>query len=210
MKNIFTLALTLSLFTSIKAQTQIEITPSAGYLLNGRIQFTEGVIDIENQPSFGITIGKDINNSRGFELDYTWASKTDLEFESNFPLLYSDFRTRVDIHNISLSYVNYFVKDSQLRPFLNVGAGASIFNVESGDIETRLSFNLGLGLKYDINHRLGIKIQARYMAPVLFEGAGIYAGIGTGGSSAGLSLNASIPMSQLDFRGGIIFKLGNY
>lgn len=209
MKNTITFLFAIFLFNTIEAQTKLEISPSAGYLLNGKIQFVEGVIDIKNQPSFGVSISTSTNSSRDFELDYTWASQTDLIFRSNYPLLYSDFKTKIDIHNISLSYINYFVDHNQIRPFFNVGVGTAIFNVKNSETAVRLSFNLGLGVKYDINNKIGIRVQTRYIAPVIFEGVGIYAGVGTGGSSGGLSLNASIPMSQLDFRAGLIFKIGN-
>ncbi len=207
MKHIATITLTLLLFGSLKAQNTLELFPSAGYLLNSRIQFVEGVVDIKDQPSFGISISTSTKSLHDFELDYTWSSSTDLVFKSNYPLLYPNFKTKINTHHISLSYINYFVDQSKIRPFFNMGAGTAIFDLKTSETIVRLSFNLGLGVKCDINDRLGIRLQTRYIAPVIFEGIGIYGGIGTGGSSGGLSINASIPISQLDFRGGLVIKI---
>lgn len=196
---------------SIASQAQIlELTPSAGYMFNGKIQFVEGVIDLKNAPSFGLSLSTASEGDFDVELDYTWALNTDLEFKSSGSLAYPDFTTQVNVHQVTLNAINYLGRTETIRPFFNLGAGVSIFDIAETGVEdpVRLSLNIGVGLKYDINDRLGFRVQSRLIAPVHFEGVGLYAGIGTGGSSAGVSLNASVPIFEADVRAGLIIKLG--
>lgn len=199
------------LFGTMGSAQQIEITPSFGYMFNGKVQFAEGVLDIQNSPDFGLSLSTVSEGNFDLELDYTWASNTNLNFRSAFPDLNPDFDTRLNIHHISLNAVNYLGNFETIRPFFNLGAGVSVFDVDVADVESqvRLSLNAGIGLKYDITDRIGIRLQSRLIAPVHFEGVGLYAGIGTGGSSAGLSLNASVPIFEADVRAGLVIKLGN-
>jgi len=44
-------------------------------------------------------------------------------------------------------------------------------------------------MKIYINDRIGVRLQGRMLMPMYFAGIGFYAGIGTGGTSSGLSLN---------------------
>ena len=199
----------VGLSTNIKAQS-LEITPSFGYMFNGKIQFSEGVVDLQNGSNLGLSIGTNMGGWRDIELDYTWGMNMDLIFNSDDPLITPDFQTTVNIHQISITGINYFVKDQSFRPFFNLGVGLSYFDVEATDADdpVRLSLNIGLGAKYDINDRIGIRLQSRLIAPVHFEGVGVYAGVGTGGSSAGLTLNASVPIFQADVRAGVVIKIG--
>jgi opacity protein-like surface antigen len=57
--------------------------------------------------------------------------------------------------------------DSRLRPFLMAGAGAALFSATDLDRETKLSFNLGAGLKWHPWNRIGARVQGRYLPTYL-------------------------------------------
>ncbi len=59
-----------------------------------------------------------------------------------------------------------------------------------------------------ISDRVGIMARGRLMLPMVFGGVGGYVGIGSGGTSGGLTLNSYAAIAQGDFNGGLIFRLG--
>ncbi len=206
----YIIALFLFVTTISFSQKAFEISPSAGYMVSGRVQFVEGIFDIKDAPSFGVSASIKSNSHMGVELDYTWASATDAHFRSSIPLLIKDFDTKINIHHISINSISYLTSHETIQPFFNIGLGLAIFDIkDSGKSDpVKFSLNMGLGLKYFINDRIGIKLQARIIAPLLLEGVGFYGSVGSGGSSSGLSLNTSIPILEGDFRGGLIIRLG--
>ena len=194
---------------SLQAQTLIEISPHAGYLLNGKIQFFEGVLDVENDASFGISIGTNSSSLVDFELDYTWQPGAFLKFSAYSGIGIDDFTSAGSIHNISINSVNKYAVNEQFFPFVTLGMGLAIFDFKGLDTRTLMSLNLGAGVKYFINDKIGIRAQARMIAPIHLEGGGFYFGIGSGGTNSGLSLDSTVPLLEGDFSGGIILLLGN-
>jgi opacity protein-like surface antigen len=52
--------------------------------------------------------------------------------------------------------------ESRVRPFLTAGAGAAVFSAADLDSETKLSLNIGAGLKWLPSRRIGVRLQANY------------------------------------------------
>lgn len=200
-------------FTSLNgfSQTQIYAGSSASYLLNGKVQFIEGLVDVSNKFGTDASFGFINDNTFGFELNYSGAYNTDLEFKSYSFTDHEDFFTRVDIHSISVNYIQYFLNNSIFTPFLSIGSGTSIFNVkkEDADDPVRFALNFGGGATIDLSRFISARIRVRYFAPLIFKGNGIHAGIGTGGSYLGMSIDASAPLAQLNLSTGLIIKLNS-
>jgi Outer membrane protein beta-barrel domain len=180
---------------------------NAGYMFNGKVQFVEGVVDIGNAPSVNVSLGYKSDSYFGVELNYTSAVSTDLNFRANSQSGFLNFNETVDIHHICLNYKNYFWNDSKIHPFLEVGGGISIFNIRTEDIKDpiRLNLDVGCGVFIALTKRLSLHAKVTFLAPIVFEGVGIHAGIGTGGSNIGLSLNASAPLAQLNSGVGLVW-----
>jgi len=198
-------------FTSLSSfsQTQIYAGGSASYLINGKVQFIEGLVDVGNKFGTDASFGFINDNKFGFELNYSGAFNADLEFKSYSFTDHEDFFTRTDIHSISVNYIQYFENNSIFTPFLSIGSGTSIFNVkkEDADDPVRFALNFGGGATIDLNRFISARIRVRYFAPLIFEGVGIHAGIGTGNSYLGMSLDASAPLAQLNLSAGLLIKL---
>lgn len=194
---------------NVFSQTQIYAGASASYLLNGKVQFIEGLVDIGNKFGADASFGFIKDNKFGFELNYSGAYNADLEFKSYSFTDHDDFFTRIDVHSISVNYLQYFENNSVFTPFLSVGSGTSIFNVkkEDADDPVRFALNCGGGTTIDLNRFVSLRMRARYFAPLIIEGTGIHAGIGTGNSYLGMSLDASAPLAQLNFSAGLLFKI---
>ena len=62
----------------------------------------------------------------------------------------------------------------------------------------------GGGGKFDLSEKLGIRLQARVLVPMVLSGGGLW--VGTGGASVGVG--AWAPIVSFDFTAGIYIKLG--
>lgn len=187
--------------------SQLEISPAIGYMVNGKLQFEQGHLDIGNGLSASVALNAKVTNTMDAELDYTYGTKTDLRFLPNNYSTYTEGSTEISTHYITLNAINYFLDEGLLKPYMSLGAGAAIFDIKGLNNVYRFTATAGLGLKYQISSRLGLKLQARFIAPLEFEGAGLYLGISGSGITPGLSLRSSVPIPVGDFRIGINIAL---
>ena len=207
-KVIFTL--TLTIISLLSTAQGIEITPMGSYSFIGKMHFYEGELDIKDNAGYGIKIGFSPIEHSVFEFSYK-GNITTAEWE---PYRSSGIRGR----EMDLS-INYFtiglhqermLTSEKVYGFGGLGLGMSYINpMESGiDDLYSMAVTIDLGVKVFLTDRIGIRIQADLQMPIYFAGLGFYAGIGTGGTSGGLSLNSGSYFVQGGFSAGIIFRLG--
>ena len=113
------------------------------------------------------------------------------------------------VNHFQIGSVNELHLDNEaIRPYGTLTLGTTWFNLkeENSNDEWLFSVAAGLGLKYFFNERVGIRLQARMLLPVVYNGGGFY--IGTGGS--GMYVSSTAPIVQGDFTGGLIIALGDY
>ncbi len=139
-----------------------EITLVAGYTTPGGIeQKALGIQDLELAGSFtwGASAGYFFSPRIGVEA--SWARQgSELEIgtaQGRAEL----FDVRIDQLQGSFVY-QLGGEGSRLRPFLTAGAGAAFFSATDLESETKLSFNIGAGLKWLPTRRVGARLQARY------------------------------------------------
>lgn len=207
LKSVFVLFLIVPFF----GMSQVEIAPSAGFMFGGRVNYYQGELKIKDNADYGVSlIVPDISWDTDLEINYT-RMDSEVRFIANPS--YPDFED--DRFNISVNYLQVgalksFAGDDKLRPFGSFSLGATIFSPKNDISDVwRFSITLGLGTKYWISDRVGIIVRGRLLLPMVFGGVGGYVGIGSGGTSGGLTLNSYATIVQGDFNGGLIFKLGN-
>lgn len=77
----------------------------------------------------------------------------------------------VTIDQLQGSFVYQFGSaESRWRPFLTAGAGAAILNSSDIDSESKLSFNVGAGVKWLPWTRFGVRLHAKYTPTYLNDG----------------------------------------
>jgi len=200
---------------SIKAQdlipsktnydAKITITPMAGYLLGGSINFIDAVLDISSGGNYGLTIAANTGYNSWVELSYTFMS-SDANFRS-FRSGIDNQQFDLDVHYIQIGGLYDFL-DSDFRPFGLFSIGASGYvpknnsAINSGNLNSQWFFSvvLGAGIKYMFTPHIGIRIQARLLMPLTFNGYGFYAG--TGGVGGGITSTSYLV--EGDFMGGLI------
>jgi hypothetical protein len=195
--------------SGVFAQARVEITPFGGYLLGGSLDFYQGKFKIDNAASYGGMLAVKAAGGNFIELSYTrMDSKGNWKPYSNY---FNDFPA--DTFDIAMNYLqinslNEFPLDNEkIKPYGTAGLGASWIHPKEGSAndEWMFTFNAALGLKYFFNDRIGIRIQARMLLPMIFNGGGFYFGYG----GSGVYVSSTAVLVQGDFTGGLIFVLGD-
>lgn len=160
---LFILGITL-LALPLAAQPVMELTPMIGYTLGGSFDefgLPDSVIEsanINDGMSYGLIfgIGSEANQ---FEINWT---RHDSDVEGHGGQA-EGIKTDYTNDNFQFGWTGYAMVDGPTKPFLNVGLGFSDISIggESGD--TRFSWALGAGVKHDLNDRLALRAQVRWI-----------------------------------------------
>jgi hypothetical protein len=183
---------------------RIELTPVYGYSLNGHINLYRAKFTMDNSDHFGGILSVEVMPQLLGEFSYTRAKTT-----SRFEDFVSGERTNYDmaIDYFQLGVVKE-LKDGAVVPFGMASLGITWFNMTTHGVSDHVSFSaaLGGGLKFFLSDRIGIRLQGRLLLPMYFSGGGLFVGIGSGGTSSGVSLSTGVLTVQGDFSGGLIFR----
>ena len=210
---VFTLFTILVFSTNLFAQDhKVELTPFGGYLLGGSVKFYEGKFKIEDAGCYGGNLAVQVRGGNFVELSYTgmttqgnWKPYSNYINDPDFLA----FTVDMAVNHFQIGSVNEIPLDNEsIRPYGTVSIGTTWFNVKSEDADDEWLFSAmaGLGLKYFFNDKIGIRIQARLILPMVYNGGGFY--FGTGGS--GMYVSSTAPIVQGDCTGGLIIALGQY
>jgi hypothetical protein len=193
--------------------SKFELSPFAGYMLGGSIKFYEGKFKIQNSASYGGMLAYRLGGGNLIELSYTrMDSQGDWRPYSGYIDDFPEKTVDVAMNYIQIGTVNELMTgNDQLRPYGTFSLGAAWLHGKETNAQDEWLFavNAGVGLKYFFGPRIGIRLQARLMLPLVFSGAGFYLGVGTGGPSAGVGVGSFAPIVQGDFTGGLIIALGD-
>jgi len=191
----------------------VEITPFAGYMFGGKTKFIQGEINFRDNPSFGIVLGIPVERVGSVEVFWSHMD-TRAEWRP-----YKQYLPEFDPADYDVS-IDYFqvggLREGDLgtgivKGFGSLTLGAAYLNVKDpgvGDV-WRFAATLGGGIKIYPTNRIGIRLQGRLLMPMYWGSAGFYAGIGTGGGSAGISVNTYTLLLQGDLTAGLIIRLGD-
>ncbi|MCK5823977.1 MAG: hypothetical protein KAG96_01055 [Ichthyobacteriaceae bacterium] len=178
-----------------------EIGAMYGFMFGGR----KGNFDIDNTEAWNLSLS----------FPMSWHSRVELSWHGqNTAIGYKGFFTGNDYINTNVNYYQVgFVKEmphGKNIPYIVTSLGASQISPENTRLQSyedvwEFAVTLGAGFKHYISDKVGIKIEARMLAPISF--GGMYFNIGTGGSS-GIGLNSGSAYVQGYIAGGLVFALG--
>jgi hypothetical protein len=193
--------------------SRVELTPYGGYMLAGSVKFYQGKVKIHDNASYGGMLGIRVDKTTLVELTYIRLdSKADWKPYSEYAFDYPEISDVAIAQNyIQVGAVNEILTDNdQLRPYGTYSLGATWLHQKEGDVSDEWFFSVaaGLGLKYYITDRIGLRFQARLLLPLVFDGGGFYMGFGTSGTTTGVGVTSYAPLVQGDFTGGLIIQLG--
>ena len=188
----------------------VEIVPFAGYMFGGSVKFYEGKLKITDGVDYGLSLIVPIHDILDVEINYTgMSSEASFEAYRDYPE-FSDEKTAISTHYFHIGVLKALsLNNPNIKPFGSFSLGATMFSLQDYTDTWRFSVSLGLGVKFMFSKHVGIMLRGRLLMPMAFGGVGGYCGIGTGGSSCGLSLNGYVQPFQGDFNAGLIIKIGN-
>jgi hypothetical protein len=181
-------------------ERHVEVTPFIGYTLNTTTLVAYGEIKTDDGVAYGGTIGVDVNP--GQQVEFLYFHQTTQSHFNAQSIYYDSFDFDVAFNYFMIGFAyepNYRAKT---RAFFRVGGGACWASPSyQGLSDTwRVAMDLALGLKIYPTDKIGIRLQAGVLMPLVFTGGGLY--VGTGG--AGVGVSAGIPIAQFNFSAGLI------
>jgi len=210
LKNFIIITITVLLIVPFEssAQRKVEITHFVGYQFGGRIRFYEGELRVKDNANFGVALSTEIRPNVQFEVSWS-QMKTSANFRPNYDYEYLSGSFDVNVNYFQAGGI-WEMDKGKLRPYGLFSLGATWFDAKKSSIEDawRFSIALGGGLKIWLSDHIGIRLQGRLLLPMYFSGAGLFCGIGTGGSGCGVSVGTGSTIVQGDFTGGLIFAFG--
>jgi hypothetical protein len=218
----FIALLSMLSFTTVQAQ-RVELTATGGYQYWGSYKYSyysapynySGKVALGDGACYGGILGFEVSDQTFVELVYNHQDSRLV----NKPNGYSPGApTQEKLPNVG---VNYFqlngtrVADlsEKVSPFATFGAGAALFDPIGSNPSTGNSYssiwkfavNFGVGVKYYVSDKIGLRLGCAFWAPI--QGVGLGVGVGTGGAYAGASAYTTVV--QMNMSGGIIFRLQN-
>ena len=210
MRTNFLLALVWTVLTAPAAWSQkgIEITPFAGWQINGGLDITTPVfnrIDVQNGLNFGISGSYSLGEYTGVE--FMWNHN-----KANTLAQFIDGGTAPRVFELHTNqYLGDFIvhlknRESRFRPFLFAGLGVSNLapgRSDAGSI-TRFAWSFGGGAKYNFSKHLGVRLQVKTSPTYVNSGTKefwcdpIWGGCWTIGENNFLQ--------ELDLSGGLTFR----
>ena len=201
---VFTIAV---LAGAARAQDRFEIIPFAGYRWGGGLSTVSGVHDFDTQDTwaYGVTLARQLPHSSGAEIYYSHFSG-DLTATLNVGPLGNKVKATLRRDDILLNgdwYAGGYRQ--QTRPYLSAGIGASIFSSDRSETIGRFAWSLGAGVRHDVNERLAVRLDGRWMPTWVTTGSGIWCdpfacySVGTGES-----------YDQFELALGLALRLGGH
>jgi hypothetical protein len=202
-KQILTILL-LSVFTLISHAQKIELTPFAGYTFADKIPIELGEAKIYGGFTWGGIFAVKIAKYSFLELNYT---RVDAKATA-----YSDLPGFIDVEDkVSVNYIlaginKTFPVLKKGVVFVGINLGSCILASKTDKFTTMTKFSIGIssGIKYPINKKLALRVQAFLNTPVTDEGETIWWSSGNGVTAGSTSY---FPLTQFGLTGGAVINL---
>lgn len=194
---------------STLAQAQIEIHGYGGYVPGSRTAYSYNGyrLRIDGGGNYGVSVSKTLPHGVAVELGFSQFKST-LKQDGGIVDIVKPQDISVEYYQ--LGAVKSLMEGDSFVPYGLFSLGASRFAPK--DVREdywRFAINAGLGIKYFVSDKFGLRLQARLLMPLYFSGAGFGCGIGTGGASCGGGVGMGSEILQADFTGGVILRVGN-
>lgn len=188
---------------------RLQLAATWGWQVNGDVNGYYGKLVVEDAQSLGISA--QIGLRPGTRLELSWlTSNTRAKVDSYSAEFVSTRPFSVAVNYFQLGGVQA-VRRGALEFFAGGSLGAVWFSPERIEDLTgatyyasdtwRFAVSLGAGANVFVTPALALRLHARMLVPVYFQGGGFYAG--TGGS--GVSVNAGVPAIGGDFAVGLAY-----
>lgn len=190
------------------AYAQIEIHGYGGYVPGSTTAYSYNGyrLRIDGGGNFGVSISKSLPIGASVELGFSQFNST---IKQNGGIVDIVKPQDISVEYYQLGVVKPLMDGESFIPYGLFSLGASRFDPKLDPQDYwRFAMNAGLGIKYFVSDKIGIRLQARVLMPLYFSGAGFGCGIGTGGASCGGGIGMGSEILQADFTGGVVLRVG--
>ena len=160
----------------------IEITPLFGYRWGGAMSTIPGIRDFDTKDniSYGVALVKRLPRNSAVDINWTHFSgdieaTTTQAFPGSPPVgtkLSGPSINRDDI--LMNGYWYAFDPSRPMIPYFTLGIGASIFGSEKTSTIGRFAWNIGAGLRRELNEKLALNIQGLWLPTWVTTGSGLW------------------------------------
>ncbi|MBC7451948.1 MAG: hypothetical protein H7259_10700 [Cytophagales bacterium] len=156
---------------------------------------------VVNAPIYSAAVNYILNDRTHIELNYNYMT-SDMMYKSYGAV--PEIRSPYYQGFIQAGIMRIFaISNPNLMPYTLATIGGMYSGVKGGETHGGFAAGINFGVKYLMNEKAGIRIQARLQAPL--SGAGLGVGVGTGGVNVGVGSYSNAV--QLDLSGGVFFRL---
>ena len=180
----------------------VEISGMYGYGFGGQLNGYKGDLSIMDSDSWGATISIPVQRGiRAVLAFYRQDSHLDIRYYSGG---YSEQLFDMAVEYYQIGAIRE-LRTGKAIPYGMFTAGAVRFapRTDLYDDEWKFAVTLGLGVKFNLNNRFGLRIQGQMLMPVMWAGGSLWCG--TGGCSAGISSGSVVLQGSI--LGGLYIKL---
>jgi Outer membrane protein beta-barrel domain len=160
------------------AQGRVEFGGFYGYQLGGRVNTNVGTIQIADHANYGFTLDLAVSRKMQIEISY---SRQDSQ-----AALLSFGNAAIPLFNTAIEYYQVGglaeVSTNRIRPYVAVTAGVININPQPSGINNtvRFAFSAGAGIKAFITPHFGVRLQGRFLFPVMAANTAIFVVNGRG------------------------------
>jgi hypothetical protein len=200
-KTFFLLALLIASVVQVKAQ-RIELSPLIGYETGAYVNTRLGRIHAVGGMDFGGSMDINIGNGRWAELSFTQLNSS-MDYESG---LTTERLSDLIIDYYSAGILQEMKPGAKVTPYGLFTLGLVNYNPSSNDYHNanKMHMSIAGGIKINASEKVGLRLQARLLMPIYYEGGYIFAG--SGGSGYGVT--GGFKGVQGDFTAQLTLRLG--
>ena len=180
--------------------TRFEITPFAGYRVGGTFDDTdsEGSLELQESGAWGLIVNGDVEANTEWEILYSRQS-TDIE-ASGLATPQGLFDIDVDLLHFGGTYL---FDGERVRPFVALTIGATRFDPRLPGLKTRTyaSMSLGVGWKWRVSDRVGLRIEGRGFGSLLDSNSRLFC-VSDGGATCLIVVEGRV-LTQWEARAGL-------
>lgn len=202
---LLTIVLLMLLGTSASAQVRsVELIPFGGYRWSGGISSLTGVdeFNVKDAAAFGACL--DFNMAYNSAAELYWSHWSG-DWEATTVLGGNKRTGEFSRDDIMLAGIWYATRSGAVaRPYFTAGLGASIFYADNVETVGRFAWDIGAGVRKDINEKLGLRVDFRWVPTWVTTGTSTWCDPYWGCYPA----STGEFFDQWELTGGLIIKLG--
>ncbi|SMD45224.1 Outer membrane protein beta-barrel domain-containing protein [Aquiflexum balticum DSM 16537] len=198
------LVLTLSFLSLPQLMAQgVEITPFTGYTFQAGFNISGGRAFLRDGQTWGGMMGFSLNEATEVELGYSYMG-TSAVARSNS--LQENIDIPAQVHYATIGANRLFPTSDKMTFFAGGKLGTGTVAFPDGEYRNITKFAVGFqgGMKYYASDRVGIRLQANLMMPIVGVGTSLW---WSPGSGTAVGLSGWSPIAQFGFTGGLVFRL---